>query len=101
MFIFKLKGFDFPVEPVNGKNDECIEIFPTDNQIKGKTSNNHDEMGFMNFGDNHKINHVQVDEILNQLTNESNEISCAEQNHSDLVAGIYEGIVNHMSSNRI
>lgn len=44
----------------------------------------------MCFG-NSKIFHVPINGILDELTEESDEITFAEENHSDLVAGVYEG----------
>lgn len=46
----------------------------------------------MTFDDNHKIFYISVGDIINDLIEESDDITCAEENHSDLVAGVYEGI---------
>lgn len=80
-------------EAVN-KYDECFEVFPTDEQEE------HDyfapdlvaTLNCMSFHNDHNVYHVPIEDIIDKLIDQSDDISCAEQNHSDLIAGIYEGL---------
>lgn len=51
----------------------------------------------MNFSNDHKIAYISVGDIINDLLEESDDITCAEENHSDLVAGVYEGILAYQN----
>lgn len=75
----------------DNKYDECLEIIPTAEQIENASHQKEMELKSMSFGKVDKVYHVPVDEILDTLTEESDEINRAENSHSDLVAGVYEG----------
>lgn len=79
-------------EPIN-KCDECFEVVPTEEQEKGDyfAPDLVSTLNRISFGNKHKIYHVPVENIIDQLIEKYDDISCAEQHHSDLVAGIYEG----------
>lgn len=43
------------------------------------------------FHNDHKVYHVPIEDIIDKLVDQSDDINCAEKNHSDLIAGVYEG----------
>lgn len=73
--------------------DECFEILPTEKQEKCDyfSPNLLTTLKSISFENGHKVYHVPIDDIIDKLAEQSDDISCAEQNHSDLIAGIYEG----------
>lgn len=73
------------------KYNECFEIIPTAEQIENASLQKKIKLKSISFGKVDQVFHVAVDEILDTLTRESDEINRAENNHSDLVAGVYEG----------
>lgn len=75
-----------------GKYDECVEVFASEEQLQPNYSSSQLSLNVMTFDDNHKIFYISVGDIINDLIEESDDITCAEENHSDLVAGVYEGI---------
>lgn len=81
----------FSAVELNNKYDECVEIIPTAEQIENASFQKEIELKSISFGTVVKVFHVPVDDILNTLTEESDEINRAENNHSDLVVGVYEG----------
>lgn len=46
----------------------------------------------MFFGDDQEVFFVPFDSVINEISTLSNDISCAEQKHSDVVPGVYEGM---------
>lgn len=79
-------------ETIN-KCDECFEVIPTEEQEKGDyfAPDLVSTLNRISFGNKHKIYHLPVENIIDQLIEKYDDISCAEQHHSDLVAGVYEG----------
>lgn len=90
MFCFIEKN----TEPVSmNKYDECFEIFPSDKQVKCDyfSPSLVTTLNSITFENGYKVYHMPIDDIIDKLAKESDDISCAEQNHSDLIAGVYEG----------
>lgn len=73
------------------KYDECKEIHPTDQQLDTDYSCPPYELNLLELKNDHKIHYVAIGDIIGELLENSDEITCAEDNHSDLVAGVYEG----------
>lgn len=46
----------------------------------------------MSFGSSHQVYHVPIEDVIDKLIDDADDIGCAEKNHSDLIAGIYEGM---------
>lgn len=78
-------------EPVASKYDECIEVIPSNEQIESTEHSSGLNANLILFENDHLILHIPVDSIIEKLSEESDDISCAEQNHSDVVPGVYEG----------
>lgn len=80
------------LKPVN-KYDECFEIVPTKEQEKIDyfAPNLVATFNCIIFQNDHRVYHIPIDDIIDKLAEGSDDISCAEQNHSDLIAGVYEG----------
>lgn len=76
---------------MDNKYHDCFEIIPTAEQIENASLQKEIKLKSISFGKSDKVFHVPVDEILDTLTEESDEINRAENSHSDLVAGVYEG----------
>ncbi|XP_031624767.1 histidine protein methyltransferase 1 homolog [Contarinia nasturtii] len=74
------------------KHDECHEIFPSKKQAECDyfAPNLVRTLKCITFP-KHNVYHVPIEDIISKLVNEFDDIGCAEQNHSDLIAGIYEG----------
>lgn len=75
------------------KEDECEEIFPSPDQEECDyfSPNLVASLNCISFLNNHKIYHLPIEDIIDKLIDQSDDISCAERNHSDLIAGVYEG----------
>lgn len=76
---------------VVSKYDECKEITPTDQQLDTDYSCPPFELNALTLKNGEKINYVSIGDIISELIENADEITCAENSHSDLVAGIYEG----------
>lgn len=76
---------------VVSKYDECKEITPTDKQLDTDYSCPPFELNTLILKNEQKIHYVSIGDIISELIENADEITCAENNHSDLVAGVYEG----------
>lgn len=76
------------------KEDECIEIHPTQEQEECDyfAPDLVSSLSCKSFQNNHQVYHVPIEDVIDKLMDQSDDIGCAEQNHSDLIAGIYEGM---------
>lgn len=74
------------------KYDECHEVLPSKEQAERDyfAPNLVTTLKCVSFHE-HKVYHVSIDGIMEKLAGEFDDIGCAEQNHSDLIAGVYEG----------
>lgn len=74
------------------EHDECHEIFPSKEQSERDyfAPNLVATLNCITFHQ-HTVYHVPIDDIIDQLAEQFDDIGCAEKNHSDLIAGIYEG----------
>lgn len=74
------------------KHDEFHEIFPSKEQAERDyfAPNLLATLNTITFH-RHRVYHVPIEDIIDKLTEKFDDIDCAEKNHSDLVAGIYEG----------
>lgn len=45
----------------------------------------------ISFQNNLSVYHVPIEDIINKLIDQFDDIGSAEQNHSDLISGVYEG----------
>lgn len=94
IFNFSFKESETVSQLVN-KEDECIEIHPTQEQEECDyfAPDLVSTLNHMSFQNNHRVYHVPIEDVIDKLMDQSDDIGCAEQNHSDLIAGIYEGIM--------
>lgn len=99
MFNISFEEFDTESQLVN-KEDECIEIHPTQEQQECDyfAPDLVITLNCMPFQNNHRVYHVPIEDVIDKLIDQTDDIGCAEQNHSDLIAGIYEGM--NISLNR-
>ena len=74
------------------KHDECHEIFPSKEQAERDyfAPNLVATLSSITFH-KHRVYHVPIEDIIDKLAEQFDDIGCAEKNHSDLIAGIYEG----------
>lgn len=82
------------IEPAeSNKEDECFEIFPSKEQEDRDyfAPSLVSTLNCIIFLNNHNIYHVPIEDIIEKLIDQFDDISRAEQNHSDLIAGVYEG----------
>lgn len=93
MFFLPFKESKTESQIVN-KEDECIEIHPTQEQAECDyfSPDLVSTLNCMSFQNNHQVYHVPIEDVIDRLIDQSDDIGCAEQNHSDLIAGIYEGM---------
>lgn len=91
-FIFPFKGSESEIKAVN-KEDECIEIHATQEQelCDYFSPDLVSTLNSMLFQNDQQVYHVPIEDVIDKLMDQSDDISCAEQHHSDLIAGIYEG----------
>lgn len=66
-------------------------MFPSDEQLSTDYQPADVFLNYMTFENDHKVLHVPVDEIVDKLTENAEDIKLAEQTHSDVVPGVYEG----------
>lgn len=92
-FNFSFKETETKSPAVN-KEDECIEIHPTQEQEECDyfAPDLVSSLNCMSFKNNHHVIYVPIEDVIDKLIDNADDIGCAEQNHSDLIAGIYEGI---------
>lgn len=85
-----------PEPDSKSKFDECFEVLPSEEQEKRDyfSPDLVTSLNCISFQKNHQVYHVPIEDIIDKLIDQSDDISCAEQNHSDLIAGIYEGFSN-------
>lgn len=76
---------------VESKYDVCKEIVPTAVQLETDYSCPPFELNSLHLENGHKISYISIGDIISELIENADEITCAENNHSDLVAGVYEG----------
>lgn len=55
------------------------------------TSPSTEDWKSMSFAGGQIVRHLAIDNLIDTLTEDSSELNCAEQNHSDVVPGVYEG----------
>lgn len=94
-FIFQYTEIKAAPEPETpGKYDECFEVFPSEEQEQADyfAPDLVSTLNCISFNNLHKIYHVPLEDIIDKLIDQFDDISCAEENHSDLIAGIYEGL---------
>lgn len=91
-FTFPFEGDETESKIVN-KEDECVEVHATQEQelCDYFSPDLVSTLNRMPFQNDHQVYHVPIDDVIDKLMDQSDDISCAEQNHSDLIAGIYEG----------
>lgn len=70
---------------------ECQEIIPTAEQIEKYQNVECEYLNEMQFDDNRRVYFFPIDDLINDITAESEDINYSEQNHSDIVPGVYEG----------
>lgn len=81
------------------KYDECHEIFPSNEQAECDYFSPSLVSTLITITFNqHNVYHLPIEDIIHKLAKQFDDISCAEQNHSDLIAGIYEGKPNWLLS---
>lgn len=93
IFMFFFNEAQIETKSAN-KEDECIEIHPTQEQVERDyfSPDLVSTLNCMSFQNNHQVYHVPIEDVIDKLIDQSDDISCTEANHSDLIAGIYEGM---------
>lgn len=83
-----------PEPIVVNKEDECFEIVPSKEQEECDyfSPNLVSTLSCITFENDQRVYHVSLEDIIDKLIDRFDDIGCAEQNHSDLVSGVYEGL---------
>lgn len=71
---------------------ECLEIIPTAEQIDKYEKVECEYLNEMQFDDDLRVYFFPIDDLIHEITAESEDINYSEQNNSDIVPGVYEGI---------
>lgn len=81
-----------PVETSTMPCKECQEIVPSPEQIEKFASTGGQFMNEMQFDGKQSVIFFPVEDLVNELTEESADIKYSEQNRSDIIPGVYEGM---------